>query len=65
MQVDIAVLKSDMERLSQAVEENSRSTRELVEAWQAATGLVRFVKWLAGLAGAIGVIYAAFRGMPQ
>ena len=36
--------------------------KDLLDAWNTATGVVRFVKWLSTLVAAIAVITAAFKG---
>lgn len=50
------------------VTESTRSTKELLEAWNAAQGalkvvavLGRAVKWMAGIVGAVGVIWYTMR----
>jgi hypothetical protein len=50
-------LKEEMDGLRQDVAELTESTKELVEAWKAAGKLVAFIKWLAGLSTAMGVLW--------
>ena len=40
----------------------SCSDADMLDAWNTATGVVRFVKWLSTLVAAIAVITAAFKG---
>lgn len=60
--VEIALLRKDMDEMKSDMKELKAEMKNLLEAWNTATGLVKFVKWVAGLATAIGVIYAAVRG---
>ena len=39
-----------------------KELKDLLDAWNTATGVVRFVKWLSTLVAAIAVITAAFKG---
>lgn len=55
--VTIAVLQAEVVQLRDEVKELSDSTRALVEAWNAAGGIVKFVKWLSTLVAAIGTVY--------
>jgi hypothetical protein len=56
-QAAIAVLQSQLERLRAEVGELSKSTKALVDAWNTATGMVKFVKLLSTVVAAIGAIY--------
>lgn len=38
----------------------TKSVEDLVLAWNTAKGITGFVKWLAGISTAIGVLYALF-----
>ena len=44
------------------LDNNYRCSKDLLDAWNTATGVVRFVKWLSTLVAAIAVITAAFKG---
>ncbi len=56
--VELAMLRQDMERLNHSLQELKGQVSELLEAWNTANGLVRFIKWTAGLVTALGVIWA-------
>jgi hypothetical protein len=56
-----ALLRVEIAALEGKVDQLSTDVKGLVEAWQTASGVVAFVKWTAGLATAITVIWAAFR----
>lgn len=53
----LAVLRSEVRQLRDEVKQLSSETRALVDAWTAATGLLRFVKVVSTLVAALGVIY--------
>ena len=59
--VSDALLRKDVELLTEKVEKLSNDVESLVAAWNTATYVVVFVKWLAGAGVAIGVIYTFFR----
>lgn len=59
--VSDALLRKDVELLTEKVEKLSNDVESLVAAWNTATYIVVFVKWLAGAGVAIGVIYTFFR----
>jgi hypothetical protein len=58
--VEQALLRKDVEILTEKVEKLSHDVESLVNAWNTATYVVVFVKWLAGAGVAIGVIYTFF-----
>jgi alkylhydroperoxidase/carboxymuconolactone decarboxylase family protein YurZ len=53
----IVELRVEVEMLRDEVAELNRSTKALVDAWNAANSLVRFVKVLASIAAAVSAIY--------
>jgi hypothetical protein len=55
--VSDALLRKDVELLSEEVKALREDVASLVAAWNTATYIVVFVKWLAGAGVAIGVIY--------
>ena len=55
--VSDALLRKDVELLSEEVKALRNDVASLVAAWNTATYIVVFVKWLAGAGIAIGVIY--------
>jgi HAMP domain-containing protein len=59
--LSLALLRREMEELRAEVGELTSSTKALVEAWNTATGLVRFVKFLSTLIAALGAIYLFVR----
>lgn len=56
--VDLALLRQDMDTMKVAMEKLETQVGGLLEAWRTATGLVRFIKWAAGLATALAVLWA-------
>lgn len=64
--VEIHMLREKIEDLSLMREEFVRlnnSIESLVQAWNTASGVVKFVKWLGGLATAAAAIYLMIRVM--
>jgi len=57
----ISRLAHQVETLSEDVDELQADVRSLVAAWNTATNLVAFMKWLAAAVVACGVLYAAAR----
>ena len=51
---DIAALREEVRELSEQI-------HGLVEAWNTARGVVKFVKWLSSMAIAVTSIWALFR----
>ena len=47
-ETESAMLRRDVEELTKKVEVLSDEVKNLVSAWQIASGIVAFVKWLAG-----------------
>lgn len=60
LRADISDLKEQIDALAQAESAQTAATAELVEAWNTGTGVVKFVKWLASVIGALGVLWAVF-----
>lgn len=60
-EVEIALLQKEMEDLRKEVHTLSKEVAGLVDAWKTASGVVAFVKWLAGISAAISVLWAAFK----
>lgn len=61
-ETEIELLKRDVESLTLQVKDLSASTKELADAWKAASTLIGFVKLLAAISVSIGVIVAAVKG---
>lgn len=66
MQSDIANIKTSLvqggvrfDTLEQKLDEGNAATKDLVDAWRAASGTVRFVKWLSGLGTAVLALWGA------
>ncbi|MBT2186178.1 hypothetical protein [Sphingobium nicotianae] len=47
------------------LEQLGQETKQVVEAWTAAKGSLRFMKWLAGLIAAVAGTIAAIKGWPH
>lgn len=64
--LNIMVLKMDVDALRKEMTENTAATKELVDAWKAASKFVSFVKLAATLVSALGaawiVIVTAWHG---
>lgn len=60
--VEHAMLRRDVELLTEKVEKLSKDVEDLVAAWNTANNIVAFVKWVSGAAVAIGVIFAFIKG---
>lgn len=56
VRAEVAALREEMQELKSSV-------KDLVDAWRTASGVVRFVKWLASVATAFGVIVALLKGV--
>ena len=60
--VENALLRRDVEILSEKVDKLTKDVESLVVAWNTATSVVSFVKWLSGAVAAVGVLIAYFKG---
>lgn len=54
---DVANLNLKVAQLTTEVSALTKSTGDLVEAWQAATGFLRFMKWVSGFAAAVAALW--------
>lgn len=61
-EIENALLRRDVELLTEKVDKLTKDVESLVVAWNTATNVVSFVKWLAGAAAAVGVLIAFFKG---
>jgi hypothetical protein len=61
--VENALLRRDVEMLTEQVAKLSQDVSNLVAAWNTATYIVAFVKWIAGAVVAISAIYAVVKGL--
>ncbi len=59
--VENALLRKDVEILSEKVEQLSADVKALVTAWQTANNIVVAVKYIAGAVAAIGVIWGTVK----
>ena len=60
--VEIALIRADLEAMQEDLKAVRKELKDLLDAWNTAAGVVRFVKWLSTLVAAIAVITAAFKG---
>jgi hypothetical protein len=61
--VELAMLRKDVELLTERVGDLSEQVSGLVRAWETAGYVVSIVKWMVGLASAIAVIFATIKGV--
>lgn len=60
-EVEIAILRKELVDLKDEVHSLSNEISGLLDAWKTATGVVSFVKWLAGAVTAIGILWALLK----
>ena len=60
-EVEIALLKKEMEDLTKEVHTLSKEVAGLVDAWKTASGVVAFIKWLSGAVVAFGILWTALK----
>ncbi len=60
-EVQIALLQKEIVDLTDKVDKLSEKVSGLVDAWQTASGVVGFIKWLSGVIVALGIIWTAFK----
>ena len=63
--VENALLRRDVEALTEKVEKLSHDVESLLAAWQTSMHVVSFVKWLASLGAAVAAIWAIVKGLPK
>lgn len=63
--VELAVLRRDVEDLSIKVETLTGEVRELLQAWKGAMWVVSIVKTLGALAGGVVAIWALLKGFTK
>jgi hypothetical protein len=63
--LELAALRRTVEEMKELDDELHEEVKQLLKAWDTATGLVVFIKWLAGLAAALGVIWVFLNGIPK
>ena len=62
---ELAALRKCVEEMKALDDELHEEVKELLRAWDTATGLVAFIKWLSGLAAAIGMLWLFIHGLPK
>lgn len=60
-EVQIALLETKVENLTNEVHTLAKEVAGLVDAWKTASGVVAFIKWLSGVIVAAGIIWTAFK----
>lgn len=60
--VERALIRADLEAVQEELKAVRKELKDLLDAWNTATGVVRFVKWLSTLLTAFAVIFAAIKG---
>lgn len=60
LQDKVEALEDKVVSLEHKIDSMSHNIEDLVSAWNTAKGMTTFVKWLASLASAGGIIYAIF-----
>ena len=60
-EVQIALLQKEIVDLTEKVADLSTAVAGVVDAWQTASGVVAFIKWLAGAVVALGILWTAFK----
>lgn len=60
--VEMALIRADLEAMQSELKAVRKELKGLLDAWNTATGVVRFVKWLSTLVTAGAIIFAAFKG---
>lgn len=63
--VEMALLMQDMAEMKKSMDSLQGQVRQLLEAWNTASGLVKFVKWMAGLVTAVTVLWTAINHWPK
>ncbi len=63
--VEMALIRADLEAMQSELKAVRKELKDLLDAWNTATGVVRFVKWLSTLVTAGAIIFAAFRGFSE
>ncbi len=63
--VEMALIRADLEAMQSELKAVRKELKGLLDAWNTATGFVRFVKWLSTLVTAGAIIFAAFRGFSE
>lgn len=62
LQEQVTHLKQETTELKEEVTNLRKDIKDLVEAWNTAQGVTKFVKWLSGIVVAGAALYAALKG---
>ena len=61
--IEMALVGADLEAMQTELKAVRKDIKDLLDAWNTATGVVKFVKWLSTLMAAMAVIYATLKGL--
>jgi len=61
--LEMALVRADLEAMQTELKAVRKDIKDLLDAWNTATGVVKFVKWLSTLMAAMAVIYATLKGL--
>ena len=61
--VEMALVRADLEAMQTELKAVRKDIKDLLDAWNTATGVVKFVKWLSTLMAAMALIYATIKGL--
>ena len=61
--IEMALVRADLEAMQTELKAVRKDIKDLLDAWNTATGVVKFVKWLSTLTAAMAVIYATLKGL--
>ena len=56
------LIRAEIAEIKNEIKELKAEVKELLEAWKTANGLLKVIKWLAGITSTVAVIWAAFKG---
>lgn len=62
MDVELALLRADMDQMKEDLKAARAEVKELVDAWRTATNVLAFIKWLAGIGTAAAFLWAGVKG---
>lgn len=62
MDVELALLRADMDQMKEDLKAARGEVKELVDAWRTATNVLAFIKWLAGIGTAAAFLWAGVKG---
>lgn len=60
-EVELALLRADMDAMKDDVKALRKEIKDLLDAWRTATNVLAFVKWMAGIGTAAAFLWAAFK----